>query len=115
MQVAGKRELLDDSRRRWTADVIDSTQHRTPSALERTVEASLGRLGEKYHREQLTADGCFSIDFGLVDAQMKLALEVDGPCHHLTLPDGTRRPDGPTLVRNRSLEARGCSPDRAGV
>lgn len=105
--LADKRELLDDARRLWTADVIDSTQHRMPSALERTVEASLDRLGEKYQREQLTEDGCFSIDFGLVDAQMKLALEVDGPSHHLILPDGGRRPDGPTLVRNRCLEARG--------
>ena len=105
--VADKPELRDDARRLWTAGIIDSTQHRVPSALERRVEASLGRLGEKYRREQLTEDGCFSIDFGLVDAQMKLALEVDGPYHHLTLPDGTRRPDGPTLVRNRCLEAQG--------
>ena len=105
--VADKPELRDDARRLWTAGIIDSTQHRVPSALERRVEASLGRLGEKYRREQLTEDGCFSIDFGLFDAQMKLALEVDGPSHHLTLPDGGRRPDGPTLVRNRCLKARG--------
>ena len=105
--LADKPELLDDARALWTADVAGSTQRRAPSALERTVEASLDRLGEKYRREQLTEDGCFSIDFGLVDAQMKLALEVDGPSHHLILPDGGRRPDGPTLVRNRCLEARG--------
>ena len=105
--LADKPELRDDARRLWTAGIIDSTQHRVPSALERRVEASLDRLGEKYRREQLTEDGCFSIDFGLFDAQMKLALEVDGPSHHLTLPDGGRRPDGPTLVRNRCLKARG--------
>ena len=46
--LADKPELRDDARRLWTAGIIDSTQHRVPSALERRVEASLGRLGEKY-------------------------------------------------------------------
>ena len=105
--LADKPELLDVARRCWMTNVADSTQHRTPSALERRAAASLQRLGEPYRREQLTEDGCFSIDFGLVDARMKIALEVDGPYHHLTTAGGGRRPDGPTLVRNRCLEARG--------
>ena len=105
--LADKLELLDAARRCWMTDIADSTQHRTLSALERKVEASLERLGEQYHREQLTEDGCFSIDFGLVDPRMKIALEADGPYHHLTTVGGGRRPDGSTLVRNRCLEARG--------
>ena len=105
--LADKPELLDDARRIWTADVAASTQSRTPSALERKVGASLDRLGETYRREHLTEDACFSVDFGLVDAERKIALEVDGPCHLVTGPDGERRLDGPTLVRNRCLEARG--------
>ena len=105
--LADQPGFLEDARSVWTAGVAAATQNRTPSALERKVAASLVRLGEPYRREQLTEDACFSIDFALSGAETKVALEVDGPSHHLAMPGGGRRLDGPTLIRNRCLEFRG--------
>ncbi|KAG1653888.1 hypothetical protein FOA52_011710 [Chlamydomonas sp. UWO 241] len=56
--------------------------------------------------EQVTDDGLFSIDIAVqLPDGSRLAVEVDGPTHHLSSPLG--RLNGAALLRNRLLEARG--------
>lgn len=91
-------ELMEEAKAAWLADVTAVSV----STLQREVGEALTRMGHDPALEHLVADGAFSVDFALVDAQV--AVEVDGP-HHFAV--NTRRALATTTTRHELLRYAG--------
>ena len=91
--------LVAALREQWLAQAGQSRA----SAFQTEVSRALSRVGIAHDMERLTDDGLFCIDI-VLRGPARVAVEVDGPSHFLR---NTRAPNGPTLARQRLLEARG--------
>jgi acetyl esterase/lipase len=94
-------ELLAAARMSWI-DEVDTDTDRT-SQLQAAVSACLTHMGVAHANERWCDRAERSIDIAIEGGATPIALEVDGPSHFLQ--DG--RPDGSTLLRNRTLAAHG--------
>ena len=95
-------ELLAAARKSWIDAVRDGEDNARAGRLHNAVSACLTRMGVAHANERWCDRAERSIDI-VIDGDVPVALEVDGPSHFLQ--DG--RQNGPTLLRNRMLAAHG--------
>jgi hypothetical protein len=61
-----------------------------------SVGEAMNKLGVQYVEEYSAENGIFRVDFALVGARKKVAIEADGPFHFTC---NTRQPLGHTILR----------------
>jgi hypothetical protein len=91
-------EVLEYARRKWR----NAHETRT-SALHEEVSACLTAMKTAHAKERWCERSERAIDIAIETGTHGIALEVDGPSHYLL----NGEPNGPTLLRNRSLAAHG--------
>ena len=95
-------ELIAAGRKSWIDQARDGEGNSRAGSFHAGVSACLMRMGVAHTNEHLCDRADRSIDIA-IEGATPVAVEVDGPTHFLQ--DG--RPNGSTLLRNRTLAAHG--------